>query len=712
MKRFIALLLILLMALSPVTALAAGEDSIRHEVTGDVSEFEVGEEVGSGKMNEGQTEATMGTDLYLFVDPDTASYITFVVTDEQGKPLEGAQIYIEYNGKSELFGTTDKDGKLSTYLFRDTEYGYTVKKTGYETVRGHFTATEETKTIRVVMREYFDLNIFVVDGDKPVQGVKVLLDGYGSYTDKDGKTTYERTNGVYTIEVITDDGRRIVTQAVVNGDTDIIIDISEDDSIVPGGRYTDRFLVYDRNYDPEDYVLTKYLFSADDLGAGEEAEDYLAANPNTIHIAAQPDRRQNADGTDTDRTNPDGTPLYSQRSLMPSGFVLRGWEQQDFEDVVFMNEEMGLRFPLASLHSGDMMKVYAMVHALSGGVKRQDIVTDAVKYAWKGMEKAGIWTVQAWDFDVDELDLSAIRDFEFEFAHEEEHKDCETLPDALFTNTLYEFRLTPILSSELEKVITDGLRNWDTMPKDEIMLASWGYFQEELRRAKALGKITEEEQNELYQWFVDGRLSEDEIDELREQLRRNQLSDETLTLLLRAAEDEKFYRLSCWLHYGSITVNITELMDGMEIIRSADRLYEAEYEHQLSLLKEGEEVDEEELSRRSEAALAGNWRILRVDDLYDRYGYRDYEPGEATDLLTAALRRSLPYEDEDWYAVLSGKRFEQLTVDVRRDDVSYQYRALPYFRAEITPGETELVLKRAFLADSSLSALIGLTTDE
>ena len=302
MKRFIALLLILLMALSPVTALAAGEDSIRHEVTGDVSEFEVGEEVGSGKMNEGQTEATMGTDLYLFVDPDTASYITFVVTDEQGKPLEGAQIYIEYNGKSELFGTTDKDGKLSTYLFRDTEYGYTVKKTGYETVEGSFTATEETKTIRVVMREYFDLNIFVVDGDKPVQGVKVLLDGYGSYTDDEGKTTYERTNGVYTIEVITDDGRRIVTQAVVNGDTDIIIDISEDDSIVPGGRYTDRFLVYDRNYDPEDYVLTKYLFSEDDLGAEEEAEDYLAANPNTIHIAAQPDRRQNADGTDTDIT--------------------------------------------------------------------------------------------------------------------------------------------------------------------------------------------------------------------------------------------------------------------------------------------------------------------------------------------------------------------------------------------------------------------------
>lgn len=713
MKRIVSLLLIVIMVFSPVTALAAGEGNIRHEVTGDVSEFLVGEEKSSPKMNENKTGATMGTDLYIFVDPDTASYITFVVTDEQGRPLKDAQIYIEYNGKSELFGTTDKDGKLSTYLFRDTEYGYTVKKSGYETVQGHFTATEETKTIRVVMREYFDLNIFVVDGDKGVQGVKVLLDGYGSYTDEDGKTTYVRTNGVYNVEVITDDGRRIVTQAVVNGDTDIVIDISMDDSIVPGGRYSDRFLVYDKAYDPEDYVLTKYLFAEEDVSDAKDAEAYLAANPNTIHIAAQPDRYQNGDGTDTDKKNADGTPLYSQRSLMPTGFVLRGWEKQGYEDVVFMNEEMGLRFPLASLHGETMMKLYAMIHSLTGGMQRKEIATDEVRKTWKGLEKAGLWSIQTWDLDVDKVDLSAIRDFEFEFAHdEEEHEDCEFLPESLYVNSLFEFRVTPILPETMEKMVRDGLRNWDTMPKDELMLASYGYFREELRRAVAAGKINEQEQDELYAWFVDGRLSKDEIREMQKNLQDGKLSRESVELLLRAAEDEKLYRVSCWLHFREISVNITELLPGLEIIRSAERMYEDEYQHQLSLLKEDEEADETELSRRSEAALEENWRFLTVDNLADCYIRRGYKPGQATDTLPVMLRRSLPYEDGDWYDILSKKLFEELTVDVRKGGMPYEHRTVEMFRAEISTEQAPLTLKRAFLAESSLSSLVGLTSDK
>jgi len=111
LKRFIALFLALLMCLGCCSALAEG---LRHKVHGDVSEFEVSEELDQDTVNGDQ--AQVGTDVYLYVDPYTASYVTFVVVDEDGRPVKGAAIYLSYGGETEFYGTTDSDGTVTSSL--------------------------------------------------------------------------------------------------------------------------------------------------------------------------------------------------------------------------------------------------------------------------------------------------------------------------------------------------------------------------------------------------------------------------------------------------------------------------------------------------------------------------------------------------------------------------------------------------------------------
>ncbi|MBQ7895395.1 MAG: hypothetical protein IJ364_02420, partial [Oscillospiraceae bacterium] len=540
MKRLISILLLIIMLCAPVTAYAA-DDSIRHEVYGDVSEFEVSTEQSVGKPNSANTEATMGTEVWLFVDPDTASYVTFYVTDEEGNPLKDANIYISYNGKSEFFGSTDKDGKFKTYLFRDVEYGYTVTKYGYEDASGTFTAAKETKTVRVVLRRYYSLEILVVDGDEPVRDTVVYIDGQRYVTDKDGKVKTSRTNGVYDILVITEDGREIPVRVEVDGETKLIVDISQDDSIVDGGRYTDSFLVYNKDYDPEDYVLTEYKFTADDVDE-KKKDSYLKEVSNTILIEAQPERRQNSDGTDTDIMK-DGEPLYARRSLMPSGWLMKAWEQQEYENIVFSNEDMAVKFPISELHNEKMMKLYAAMWYLSDfRVNYPDIATEAVQKKWNGYERSGLTLLAKWNLDPKTIAFDAIKDdfrFDFTLSEDEKKEDKYTLlPESYYTNALFEIMLTPIQRDAMEDMIFEGLRGQKSLPQDEIMLASWGYFQEELRRHLAEGRLSEREHDELYQFFVDGKLSKEELKELKKQYTDGKLSRTAVELMLDAAANE------------------------------------------------------------------------------------------------------------------------------------------------------------------------------
>lgn len=706
MKRLISILLLVLMLFTPVTAYAA-DDSIRHEVHGDVSKIIVSDELDQGDVNDAMTEATMGTDVYLFVDPDTASYITFYVTDEQGYPLKDARIYISYNEKSEFYGSTDKDGKFKTYLFRDTEYGYSVLLDGYEEANGRFTATKETKFVRVVLRRYYSLDIFVVDGDKPVSNTEVYIDGVRYVTDKDGKVTTYKTNGVCDVVVHTADGRQIPVRVEVDGNTKKVIDIGEDDSIIPGGSYSDRFLVYNKDYNPEDYVLTKYLFTEKDV-AEKDKDAYLDETSNTVLVQAQPERKQNSDGTDTDILK-NNKPLYAQRSLMPTGYLLKAWQDQDFENLVFTNEDMALKLSMDQLHEGKMMELYSVLWYLTEyPVDLEDIATEKVKRKWDGYERSGLMGLEKWSLDVNKIPYEAIRD-DFEFAFDiEEKEESKELPQKLYTNTLFEFKITPILREAMEEMITDGLTGAPALPQDEIMVASWGYFKEELRRHLADGKLSEAECGELYEFFVDGKLTADEIKELKS----SKLSKNAVDLLLDAAADEKLYRVSVWLFYDDAEVNITNLLD-LELLRNMDEEFEAEYELQynekLKTLEKNQKIDEKQLALDVEKTLQQRYDFMIVDNESNRFAYTDYKPGEMTEFTEPELIRSLD-EEGKFVDVIKAKSFEQFTVDVCREIYSPAKNAWRY-KANVTPGTAALELQRAITVPHTGSALVGLSID-
>lgn len=683
MRKFVSLLLALVTLLTPVSAYAMGD--IRHDVYGDVSEFEVSEELDQAESNPEKTEATLGTDLYLFVDPDTASNIRFYVTDEEGYPIEGALIFITYNGETELYGSTDKNGILCTYLFRNVEYGYTVYKSGYETAEGSFTATEETKFIRVVLRKLYKLDVIVLENGLPVPGIKLSIEGEEYTTDGNGSVRKYVTNGVYDIEVYTPDGRVIPARAVVNGDTVVIIEIGEDPNcIIPGGRYQDNFLVFNKYYEPEDYVLTKYLFDADDV-AEENRDAYLADTVDTVLIEAQPERTQHADAPDTDIIGPDGKPLYAQRSLMPSGFVIRAWENEGFEKLVFTNEEMALRFDLAALHGEDMMKLYGLIHYLSNNkVSLKDIASEECLNTWQGFEKAGFDRISPWNVELSKVDLDAVRSFVFDFAADDA-AEAETLPDDYFINTVFEFRITPILPEAMLDMINDGLTGKNAIVQTDIMLASWGFYEEELRRWLCNGQLSEAEYDELYAFMVDGKLTKAEIQTLREKKADKTLSDNELCFILSAAADEKLYRVSCWLSCKNITVDISTIVDGLELIRKADRQYGTIL---AGIKAENADADEEKLTAQAEKQLSECYDFLLVDYDPARYAMKSYKAGEFTSFKKPELIRSLD-ADGEFFDVLSALSFEQYTVDVRREAVALA-NASEQFKAHITPGAAQL----------------------
>ena len=716
MKKWISLLLALVMVLTPVTASANGDTQgntaggaalkpadgdLRHDVYGDVSEFEVSEELDKADT-EGK-EATVGTDLYLFVDPDTASYITFYVTDEEGNPIEGALIFISYKNDMELYGSTNHLGVFQTYLFRDVEYGYKVYRSGYEPAEGSFTATKETELVRVVLRKYYKLDVIVTDNGVPVPGIRLSIEGEEYTTDINGTVRKYVTNGVYDIEVYTPDGRVIPAKAVVNGDTVVIIEIGLDqEGIIPGGRYQDRFLVFNKYYEPEDYVLTKYLFEETDV-AENLSGAYLDCTTDTVLIEAQAEHIQHAEAPDTDVLDENGEALYAQRSLMPSGFVIRAWENEGFEKLVFTNEEMALSFDLATLHGEKMMKLYGLIHYLSNEkVRLNDIATEKCLNTTLGFEKAGFDRISPWNVELRYVDLDAVRDFAFSF-DAENAPGVQPLSDDYFVNSIFEFRITPILPEAMLNMISGGLTGDHSMAKTEIMLASWGYYEEELRRWLCNGYLSEAEHDELYAFMVDGKLSRDEIQTLRQKKADGEFAEAELEFILNAAADKKLYRVSCWLTCRNVTVDITSIVDGLQLIRKADRQYEEVF---AGLKAENESLEEAELSAMAEQELQARYDFMLVDYDPARYSMEDYRAGEFTSFEKPQLIRSLD-KNGDFFDVLSALSFEQYSVDVRREPAELA-NATEQFKAYISPGSTVLQTHLAFAVphqQCSLSAL-------
>lgn len=677
MKRGIVWLILIALV---CTGALAGAESLRHEVTGDVSEFIVGGELDQAEENAEGSEASLGTDAYLIVDSESASRVTFYAADENGNPIAGALIYITYNGITELYGVTGADGRVSFDLFRDVEYGYLVSRNGYESASGTFTATQQTRLVRVVLRKLYELRVQVVDGDTKLGGVTVILDGETQVTDANGYAAVCRPAGKYDITVVTPEGRRVIVRAVVREDTVIVVDIGADQAIARDGIYRDRFLVYNQFYDPEDYVLTYYDFQPEDLVRGAEESEaefqqriarYLGANLSTVLVEAQPERIQYEGQPDEDVLNEYGQRLYTQRSLMPSGYVLRAWEEKGYGRLAFTNEDAGMVVMTDALHQGDMMKVWAILYALTNQeVTMADIATAETLEKPDGLEASGLAALEDGvdELHISEIDLEQVRAFEFDFDHEAGdpgHANCELLPEALFTNTTFEFRITPIQPESVLNMVTDGLEGEPAMDSYQIMLARPEYFRELIRQWQAEGRLTNTECKELFEFVVDGRLDAGEIESLRSLLKAGELASEDVRETLRGALCGKIYRMQVFINCDGIRSNVTSLVNPT-IVWDVEASFEEEYAHQYTLSQENEEeVGEEELIRRTEDALTSEREYLHVNN-EGRKGYvEDYQPGENMWRLPVTLQNVGVDSEDEFAGTLLEKEFGQLIVDVR-----------------------------------------------
>ena len=722
MKRTLSIALALtLVLLTFCSAIPAQAGSIRHMVSGDVSEIVVDDAQGLDR-SEGDVSADVHTDVYLFVDPDSASYITFYVTDEAGNPIPGASIYITYKGVTELYGTTGKDGRCSMYLFRNVEYGYRVSKAGYESAEGRFTATQETRLVRVVLRKLHKLTIIVRNGGENVPDAEVLVNGEAHKTDAEGKVSLRRPNGVYVITVPLADGREITRLAAVNGENVVVvIDITPDDALVPGGLYSDRFLVYDREYDPEDYELTEYRFSAEDLERQEGETDeafaqraarYLEQNTSTIFVEAQCDREQQENAPDLDIMRSAEEKLYTQRSMMPSGWLMRAWETAGYDRVVFKSEYGALMLDMDDMHAEEMEKAFALLYGMTcSEVGLRGIVTPQTLETSGAFEDSGVAALKnAKSVDVDQIDFDALRGWHFDFDGEGETAAADRLPDSLYTNSTFEYRITPIEPEALRDMVTDGLEGETALKKDEIMLASAAYFEETLRRWKAEGRLTDMEADELYQMTVDGRLESEEIERIQALLDAGELSENAVDALVDAAIEGRIYRASCWIYYRGIGMEVTSLLHGLKWLSMPDALYAEEYDAQLAALTEqersaGRSTEDLEarmadaLEAQTEQALAERYEFFMVADEAVEKG-EEYAPGMNTESVAAEFVCALPGMDSEFYDVLKTLDFRRLIVDVRWEEGE--------FRAEIRADRAQLQEKHAMICALPDTRLVGL----
>jgi len=625
MKRLVLLVLVLTLAISPL-AYAIEDDSTRHNVTGDISTITVDDVEPATQQERGS--ASMATDVYLFVDAETASYVTFRVKDDDGKLIKGATIYFSYKGEYDLFGVTDYKGTSSIYMFRNTDYGYLIKCPGYESVEGWFKNPESLTYVTVVMPKIRKVALEVYYKGEPWTDSPIYFNNELFYTDENGVANVECVRDAYQVQIVLEDGTRITRKLKVQDDGTFVLNFDDDSLLVPNGVNSDRFLVYDKEYAPRDYTLSEFIYTAEDVTrqSGEtdaeyeaRVERYLTEHTSTLYVEAK-----NADEDELSEEEKNNI-TYRHRVMIPSGRLQRAWEEKGLEQAVFSNGLAGLRFDFADTHSGDIMKAFAVLYALSykqSGI--ETIITEEAAenediLAQSGLEEA----CKQKQISLSDVDVSCIRDYVFQ--SDAAQYDEYLLPDALYDGTTFEYRITPINVDMLVDMIKDGAWDDSIVNKDEILLASAWYLQEELHTWQLNGMLTDKELEAMVNILMDGRLDDADIANIHRMMRFGTLDEETLRTILRSVIDDSMYCVSCWMQYGDVEIEITDLLPSLVLFWNVDAIYEEEYAAQLSLLIEEErkagrsteDVEQrcyEELERRTDNVMSLKYEALFVDE--------------------------------------------------------------------------------------------------
>lgn len=665
MRKWKAALLALMMLLSLCFS-AAADDSIRHEVTGDISEIVVGDEIDTAH-EEHASEAQVGTDVYLFVDPDSASYITFLVVDEFGDPIRNAEIYFSYNGHEEFYGLTDEFGQFSTYLFRGVEYGYRVEKTNYKTERGLFTAPEETKLVRVVLQQYHTLDIIVLHNGKPVEGVKIQIGNTVGYTDATGGLRVWRVNGLYPAQIYLPNGVIKTVYIRVDGSTLYFVDIGVEampeelmDVLEAEGGDSDLFIVFNKIYAPEDYDLTMQIYTDEEalaqLDTQTLSEDEVQAaldqwhalNPDYLHIVAEADKRQ---GMPDQIVTKYGQPRFSQRSLILGGRQLLQIENAGMESILFENEDLALWFDIADLYSNDVAKLFHLIDA-------------------KHQSRRAYTSISIQNIDVSTLKLSAVEDVWRWKDDPAQKPSFETMPqlpvlpileEKLFADSCLEVRITPLLAEEVLRAV-DGEERYGRVKREdmeEVVLISSSLQAKWLRDYLARGNLTETEYREFKALVVDSTA----------------------------------YRVQVFLRIDGVEVNVTDLLPSLEVRMDVNtRLQkEAEAYAEAQAVRPGESRSVQELAEVFRTTVYAEEHVMQlVRNLGIQADTWRYKSGDAVQQRTAQPVSGLMDENhalyEPFMAALQARTVDVYDVDVRHETYKYQEVADTRYYAWVTPS--------------------------
>lgn len=448
----------------------------------------VSDEQNTARISEDGQKATLGTDAYLFVDPYSASYVTFSVLDEQGKPIKNAAVYLTLNGYTEFFGMTDKDGHFSTYLFRNVEYGYMIRRIGYQQATGVMTAGNETKRVTVVLRKYYTLNVAVWRDGVPLNGVAVSVKGKTTRTGADGKAGFSLTQGVYCARIELPNGQIKSVLLNLEGDMTYTLDIGMADwpaempelPLNSGAGLSDLFIVFDKTYAPEDYELNERLIvpaatrePAFATVTQEKQQAVLtddhANDINCFYVVAQPDKIENDMGEST-ALGAGGEPVYSQRSLVLSGWQLLNIREAGLDTILFENERMGLWASIEDLLNEKVMSLLRLM---------LDAQQNPEQYPWFSSKTftpdsdsfAALPAAACW-LDAESERLTAKR----------------TVTKEMFGNALFEMRITPIAQNELSEIMAG--KQAQEQAADEIILLSSALRERQIAMDLADGKLS------------------------------------------------------------------------------------------------------------------------------------------------------------------------------------------------------------------------------
>jgi len=119
---------------------------------------------------------------------ETTYTLTFVVEDEEGDPIEGANIEIDSTEN-----ITDENGEAVFKNLESGTYNYTVEREGYETVEGEVTIDEGNLTKEVTLEvATCELMVEVRDEeDSPIEGAEVTVGDETVETDENGEAVFK-----------------------------------------------------------------------------------------------------------------------------------------------------------------------------------------------------------------------------------------------------------------------------------------------------------------------------------------------------------------------------------------------------------------------------------------------------------------------------------------------------------------------------------------